>query len=136
VTGPFVVDASVAAKWVRPQSGSEAARRLHGKRLVAPDFLDVECAQVLWQAKRRGLVSAEEALELASLLLAMPVERLSLDGLLPRAFHGALAIEQPIHDGPDLAAAEVTGFALVTADRRPGAVRHPGFRVLALDSLA
>jgi hypothetical protein len=57
-----VVDASVALKWVIEVEGSEAAEALLlNEPLLAPDFLIVECANVLWVKARRGALSRELA---------------------------------------------------------------------------
>ena len=52
----FVVDASVAVKWLVNEQASEAAHRLLNseERLVAPDFIVVEVGNVLWKKLRRG----------------------------------------------------------------------------------
>ena len=42
-----VVDASVAVKWVVPETGSDLARSLSNASLEAPDLLLVECANIL-----------------------------------------------------------------------------------------
>ena len=45
----FIVDASVAVKWVVDEQFSDAARLLAGARLYAPDLLYIECANILWK---------------------------------------------------------------------------------------
>lgn len=42
-----IVDASVAVKWLVQEPGSEQARLLSRARLEAPDFLPLECANIL-----------------------------------------------------------------------------------------
>src|SRR6266404_5666664 len=55
IEGPSVIDASVALKWVIEEDGSEAATALLvGDVLAAPDFVVIECANVLWAKTRRG----------------------------------------------------------------------------------
>jgi len=132
----WVVDSSVAAKWVLPEADSGAALSLRGNRLVAPAFLDIECANILWKAARRGEISMVEATDLHALLLDVPVERLPDQGLLSLALDCALALSHPVHDCLYVAAAEITGFPLVSADRRLCAVRRPGVRIVGLDALA
>jgi predicted nucleic acid-binding protein len=65
----FVVDCSVAAKWVLPEPGDLEALRLLGKEqsgevsLMAPHLLLVEFASLLARKVRRKQVSAEQARE-------------------------------------------------------------------------
>jgi predicted nucleic acid-binding protein len=131
----WVVDSSVAAKWVLPEADSAAALSLRGSRLIAPAFLDIECANILWKAARRGEISVEEARDLHALLLDVPVERLPEQGLLSLALDCALALSHPVYDCLYLAAAELTGFPLVTADRRLRTLQRRGVRIVGLDAL-
>jgi predicted nucleic acid-binding protein len=50
---PFVIDASVAIKWLVDEPGTAAALSLRRHRLLAPDLLIAECANVLWKKVRR-----------------------------------------------------------------------------------
>jgi predicted nucleic acid-binding protein len=61
----FVVDASVAVKWILPESGSSAAAALRklNDDLSAPSLIAVEVGNALWKAVRRGSVTRSEALE-------------------------------------------------------------------------
>jgi predicted nucleic acid-binding protein len=49
----FVIDASVAIKWVVRETGTQEALSLRQHRLVAPDLLVAECANILWKKVRR-----------------------------------------------------------------------------------
>ncbi len=118
MTTSWVVDASVAAQWVLPGPDSDAAIRLRGSRLVAPAFLDIECAGLLWKAMRRGELSPAEALDCQATLGEAPVERLPDAALLPAAMSLATDSAQSVQDCLYVAAAVLTGFPLVTADRR------------------
>jgi predicted nucleic acid-binding protein len=47
----IVVDASVAIKWVLDEEDSQATRQLLDDQiLIAPDFIILECANILWAA--------------------------------------------------------------------------------------
>ncbi len=73
----YIVDASVAAKWLLPEANSDRARALIDSRhrLRAPDLLMSECANVLWKRMVRGELSVDEAREiLDSLYLALAVQ--------------------------------------------------------------
>src|SRR5437879_1792676 len=63
----FVLDCSVAAKWVLPEPGTAPALRLFERYtsgeilLVAPDLLLAEFASLLAKRSRRKQISTEEA---------------------------------------------------------------------------
>ena len=58
----FVIDASVALKWVIEEDDSETAIALLTQdALAAPDLLVIECGNVLWAKARRGLLRREQA---------------------------------------------------------------------------
>ena len=65
----LVIDASIAVKWVVEEDGTPEALAIRQKaRLIAPDLLIAECANILWKkVKRRELVK-QEALIAARLL--------------------------------------------------------------------
>ncbi len=56
-----LIDASVAIKWVVKEPGSAEAVLLLDRRLVAPDLLCPECANILWKKVARGDLSRDEA---------------------------------------------------------------------------
>ncbi len=59
----FVVDASVAIRWVLPEIHTAAALRLRHPdyELFVPDFFFPELGNVFWKRIRRGEVSLEDA---------------------------------------------------------------------------
>jgi len=59
----FVIDARIAVKWVVEEQGSAQALvpRRRG-RLIAPELLVAECANILWKKVQRDELSNEEAL--------------------------------------------------------------------------
>lgn len=134
MTGPWIVDAGVVVKWVLPEPDSALALRLQGERLLAPEFLDVECANVLWKAARRGEITAAEAEAGRALLHEAPVERLPVAPLLSGALRHALGAGHPIHDCLYIEAAILSGFPLVTTDRRLARLAIPGLQLRLLDS--
>lgn len=64
-------------------------------RLLAPALFDVECANGLVKAVRRGRTGADEARSALIALLRLPAERLSLPGLHLEALDLALARGSP-----------------------------------------
>jgi predicted nucleic acid-binding protein len=131
----WVIDASVAAKWVLPETGSEKALRLRADRLVAPNFFDIECGSILWKAVRRGVIDQGEALERRHALRIAPVERMPDESLLDLALATACELGHPIYDCLYVAAAEVTGFSLVTADARLARLEPRAAKIVALDDV-
>jgi predicted nucleic acid-binding protein len=114
----FVVDASVAVKWILPESGSSAAAALRklNNDLSAPSLIAVEVGNALWRAVRRGSVTRSEALEgfeaaLISLQSLIPIEELRV-----RALALAIELRHPIYDCFYLALAQRENALLVTAD--------------------
>jgi predicted nucleic acid-binding protein len=136
MTGAWVVDASVAIKWVLSEADSGAALKLQGARLIAPELLDLECANILWKAARRGELDAEEVRARQSLLAEAPVERLPVAPLLPAALRHALRLDHPVHDCVYIETALLCGVPLVTADRRLARLAEPGVEILGLDDLS
>ena len=45
----WVIDASVAAKWLLPEDGSDQASALLGDALLVPDLLFAELANIFWK---------------------------------------------------------------------------------------
>jgi predicted nucleic acid-binding protein len=114
----YVVDASVAIKWVIAEPGTEAALALLGHELIAPDLLVAECANILWRKQRLGEISAREAGLAARLLERAEIDLVPMRRLLDRATALAIALDHPAYDTTYLALAETTGRAFVTADLR------------------
>ena len=114
----WVVDASVAIKWVVDEPGTEQALLLRRHRLVAPDLLVPECANILWKKVRRGGLSEAEAILAARLLQRAEVDLAPMRGLLEPATKLAIALDHPAYDCIYLALAEALSCAMVTADER------------------
>lgn len=114
----WVVDASVAIKWVVAEPGTKEALLIRRHRLVAPDLLVPECANILWKKVRRGELSDAEAMLAARLLQRAEVELEPMRGLLEPATKLAIALDHPAYDCLYLALAEALSCALVTADEQ------------------
>jgi predicted nucleic acid-binding protein len=134
----FVIDASVAIKWVVDEPGTTPALRLLRQSLVAPDLLVAECANILWKKVRRKELSEEEASLAARLLARADIELVSMRPLLERATRIAVAIDHPAYDCIYLALAEVRGCDFVTADRALVRKAHAtglGSKVVGLETV-
>lgn len=120
------VDASLAAKWILEEEGSDRARALYGATLrageaiVAPPLLAIEVTNILRQRLRAadGL-TRDEALELLDDFLAFPIDLHDPAGLHRRALLLADDYGLPAaYDAYYVALAEFAGCDLWTADER------------------
>jgi len=121
----YVLDASVAVKWVLPESDSAKAialrddylRAIH--ELLSPDTFTAEVAHALLKAERRRLIPFGEALVgLAGILRMSPRLHPILPDLLPRAAVIASQARIGVYDCLYVALAEREGCQLVTSDDR------------------
>ena len=113
----FVIDASIAIKWVVAEPGAETALLLRQERLFAPDLLIPECANILWKKVRRGELTGAEATVAARLLSMADIELEPMRALLEPATRLAIALDHPAYDCIYLALAEALGCEFVTADQ-------------------
>ena len=116
----FVVDASVAVKWLLPEVHSGAARSLLRAEavLLAPDLIRAEVGNVLWKRWRRSeLVAAEVDAALAD-FRRFPLEVHSAELLLESAWVSARETGLTVYDSLYVALAVAEQAPLVTADRR------------------
>ena len=114
-----VIDASIAVKWVVEEEGTgEALALRHRSRLIAPELLAAECANILWKKVRREELSREEALFAAQLLYAADVEFRPAHHLLEAATRIAVELDHPAYDCLYLALAEELDCGFITADER------------------
>ncbi len=116
----FVIDASVAIKWFVPEVHSAAARRLIDSEIVlyAPDFLLVEIGNIAWKKARRGELTTEQVVAIASDLQAMRVEFHRSGDLLMPAVKLAIQLSHPVYDCLYLALGIAHDWIVVTADER------------------
>jgi predicted nucleic acid-binding protein len=135
----FVIDASVAIKWVVEESGTKPALSLLRHSLLAPDLLVAECANILWKKVRRRELSGQEASLAARLLANADIELVPMRPLLERATRIAIMMDHPAHDCIYLALAEIRGCEFVTPDMalaRKALASGLGSKVVGLGTLA
>jgi predicted nucleic acid-binding protein len=120
----YVLDASVALKWVLPEPDSPQAIALRDAytnqvhQLHAPDIFSVEIAYALAKVYHRGLLTQAEATQsLADILRVSPTLHPAAP-LLARAFELATAQRVSLYDCVYVALAEQQQCQLVTADQR------------------
>lgn len=114
---PLVIDASIAIRWIIDEAGTQAALELRrSARLLAPELLVAECANILWKKVSRGELSGEEAFLAARLLTGADVELRPTRALLEPATRIAVALDHPAYDCLYVALAIDEGCRFVTAD--------------------
>lgn len=114
----FVIDASIAVKWVVQESGTTEALALRKATLAAPDLLIPECANILWKKHRLGQLTAAEASAAAQLLERADVELTPMRGHLSSATALAIELDHPAYDCHYIALAVEKGCPFATADQR------------------
>ena len=118
----YVLDCSVALKWVLPEADSGRAIRLRDEyvngvhQLLAPDLFIPEIANGLASAERQGRIKPGEAAVFLNDILRAAPAILPTPPLLIRAMEMAIAARRAVYDCIYLALAEAEGCELVTAD--------------------
>lgn len=123
--GTWVVHASVALKWVVPETGTAEARAFlnrateRGAILLAPELLWAEVANVLWKkaSAADGLLEGEATTALHA-LLGSPISVVPHAAIAEAALQIALALGITAYDSMYLALAEARDAVLVTFDTR------------------
>ena len=124
MSGFICVDASVAAKWVLPEDGSELAldfyirQRSSDTTIIAPPFMPVEVANALRRRVVRRLVTQSEAEDMLSAFLRFSVNLAAPLGLHEEALRLAEQFGRPtVCDMHYVALAQIAECELLTADR-------------------
>lgn len=129
----WIVDASVAVKWVVPESLHDQARLLLADTdlLETPDLLFPETTNTVWKKIRLGEMTVRQGeLALTAIRRFIAVTHPS-EGLADRALAMARTLDHPAYDCFYLACAERQGGVLVTADARLcAAVANSAFAAL------
>lgn len=120
----YVLDSSVAFKWVVPESDSDRATLLRDEtrqglhELLTPDVFPIEIAHALTRAERQGRVSAADGWRLwLAVMTDCPALHSSLP-LMSRAYALSSALQIGVYDCIYVALAEREGCDLITADSR------------------
>jgi predicted nucleic acid-binding protein len=139
----YIIDASVAIKWFVPEDGSEHALTLaRGHRLVAPDLLVVECANILWKKARRSEISKDDASLAGRLLERAEIELVPMRDLVAKSIEFGIELDHPAYDCVYLALASNLASPFVTADESlirkigRGRARRLGFSLLTIGEAA
>ena len=113
-----VVDASVAAKWVLPEDGEDAAKALLSEDLTAPGLWLLEAGNAIWKRVQRCEFPPSEGDDLLAILAAAPVRTTPVERDLAAALSLATTLKHPIYDCLYLAAAIREAAVVVTDDAR------------------
>jgi predicted nucleic acid-binding protein len=116
----YVVDASVAVKWLVYEEASDLAVAFarSNNYFVAPRMIMTEVANALARKAIQGAISAEDAKQQFPKLPYFFDEIVSVDDLVADALYNACQFRHPIYDLIYLEAARRRGIQLVTADQR------------------
>jgi predicted nucleic acid-binding protein len=123
----YVIDASVAAKWILPASretlSQEALELLKSYaagevRFLVPDLFWAELANILWKAVRQGRVRVPGAESALRAMRERNFPTISSHALLVEAFAIATAFDRAVYDALYVALAVTSKSQLVTADER------------------
>jgi predicted nucleic acid-binding protein len=120
----YVVDSSVAFKWLVPEVDTDKALRLldgfqNGiHELLAPDIFPVEATHGLTRAQRQGRITTTQGSQLFIDLLNQLPQLTSYLPLLPRAYALSSSERVGVYDCLYVALAERERCELVTADEK------------------
>jgi predicted nucleic acid-binding protein len=123
----YVIDASVAVKWLVTEAFSEEAASLLDTdlTLIAPELLFAEAANALWAMQRRGDIGKADFAEAIDVLRAAPIAvPVTMRQLAASAGRLAVDLQHPVYDCFYLALAVQEQYPVVTADRRFHDVVH------------
>lgn len=113
----FVVDASVAMKWIVDEEDSDKAELFQGAEVVAPALIMIEVGNVLRTLAAKQMLRDECAIDLFLFLQTAPITIIDADEFLERrAMELALALRHPINACVYLVLAVRMDRFLITAD--------------------
>jgi predicted nucleic acid-binding protein len=123
----YVLDASVAAKWMLPAGGEdlheeavEWLERLLGNQisLVVPDLFWIETSNLIWRAVRIARITKQEGVRALSDLRDRGLETVSSLALLSSALEIAFSYNRSVYDSVYVALAKDRDTLLITADEK------------------
>ncbi len=116
----LVVDASVAAKWVLEEDGSDRAAALRGSDddFIAPSLIVAELGNAVWKRAIWKELSARDAVRAIETAISLFTRLMPPAELAARATEIAIELRHPIYDCFYSALAERERCTLITADRK------------------
>jgi predicted nucleic acid-binding protein len=133
----YVIDRSMAVKWVVPETDSDKADRLRDAfqkavhELLAPDVFSLELAHALTSAERQGRIPVGQAAVLWADVLAAPPRLFPSGALTPRAIAISSTVRIGVYDCLYVALAEREWryILVLRSDRIPPARNDGGSRL-------
>lgn len=119
-----VIDCGVAVKWLTGGADAEQAHaildryRTETLMLLAPDFIRIELANVLWNLQRLTGLQPDSARRALDEFLTTEIAYTSADDLLLEAYGLAIKHERSVYDSLYVALSLREQCRLVTADER------------------
>ena len=115
-----VIDASVLVKLFFEEDHSKAAERCARTipELFAPDLIWSEATSVVWKRFRRGDLDREDAFEIATQLLGLPLRIHASADLIPDALDVSMQFDRTVYDSLYVALAVKTNSVMLSGDRR------------------
>jgi predicted nucleic acid-binding protein len=132
------VDSSVEAKWAVPEVDSAHARRLidavvtAGGRLWVLDVGLAEVVNVIWKYYHRHSADLDDARQMLSFLLSVPIHVAPSQPLLPAAFELATKYDCAVYDALFVQLAHDRGLPGLTADEPLWKAVHGDFPQIQL----
>jgi predicted nucleic acid-binding protein len=123
----FVLDASVAAKWLLPSAGEPLAAEalallrdyaVGDVHLIVPDLFWAELANLLWKAIRQGRCTRKSAEAGLQSLRELNLPTAPSAELVESAFAIAVAYDRTVYDSLYVALAVQSRREFLTADER------------------
>ena len=136
----FVLDSSVAVKWVLTEAGTPKAlaflddvrRNIH--QIIAPEVFATEVSHVLTKAERKKIIPVGDAVKHVFDILADGPYLKPFMPLLPRAIDISSQTRIALTDCLFVALAEQEGCDMLTADQKL-ITNLPDYPIVHLDSL-
>jgi predicted nucleic acid-binding protein len=129
----YVLDASVAVRWLLAEPGFEKAEQLvlnarNGlDELIAPDFFLAECGHALFRAERKNNIAAGEARRLLTILIHDLPDLHPSHELVPRAAAICQHLRKSFYDCLYMALAEREQIQFITADTKLVTAAQPDY---------
>jgi predicted nucleic acid-binding protein len=138
----FILDSSVALKWVLPDQDSAKAIRLRDEfhaglhELLAPDVLPIEVGHALTKAETRQVIATPHGWALWQAVMADCPALAGSISLMPRTYEISSRLRIGAYDCLYVALAEQEQCELLTADSRmANALQQQFAKIVLLSSL-
>lgn len=134
----FVIDSSVVAKWILPESDSAQAQQIitqsisSGGQMLVLDLVFPEVANAIWKRQRQKLITLDEAMSFVGALSRIPVRVEPAASLLVPALEIAAKYDRAVYDALFVALARRHRLTGITADEPLFHAVHKDFPEISL----